>query len=285
MITRPIGDDDIHAYVDGQLDLARRAEIEAWLAENPEAAARAAFYARSNEALHQSFDPVLAEPVPAEMSTPKRRRFVLPWRSAAVAASFALIGLAGGWFAHGAFTEPVVVERLVAVPQPMPTQAALAHSAYASEVRHPVEVGADEEAHLVRWLTNRMGKPVKAPKLEAMGYRLMGGRLLPAQRGRQRRLPVHVRECERHAHHAVHPHAERQPAADGVPLRDREQRRRRVLLDRPQPRLRAVGQHAEGRSAAPRARNLRPAHFISAATPGSSLPSSHSRKAPPAVET
>jgi anti-sigma factor RsiW len=24
-----------------------------------------------------------------------------------------------------------------------------------------------------------MGKPVKAPKLEAMGYRLMGGRLLP----------------------------------------------------------------------------------------------------------
>ena len=179
MITRPIGDDDIHAYVDGQLDLARRAEIEAWLAENPEAAARAAFYARSNEALHQSFDPVLAEPVPAEMSTPKRRRFVLPWRSGAVAASFALVGLAGGWFAHGAFTEPVVVERMVAVPQPMPTQAALAHSAYASEVRHPVEVGADEEAHLVRWLTNRMGKPVKAPKLEAMGYRLMGGRLLP----------------------------------------------------------------------------------------------------------
>jgi anti-sigma factor RsiW len=179
MIARPIGDDDIHAYVDGQLDPTRRTEVEAWLSENPDAAARAAFYARSNEALHQSFDPVLAEPVPAEMSMPKRRRFVLPWRSAAIAASFALIGLAGGWFAHEAVTKPEIVERVVAVPQPMPTQAALAHSAYASEVRHPVEVGADEEAHLVRWLTNRMGKPVKAPKLEALGYRLMGGRLLP----------------------------------------------------------------------------------------------------------
>lgn len=179
MNTRPVGDDDIHAYVDGQLDLARRAEVQAWLAENPEAAARAAFYERSNEALHQSFDPILVEPIPAEMSTPKRRRLALPWRSAAVAACFALIGLAGGWYAHEALTEPTIVERIVAVPQPMATQAALAHSAYASEVRHPVEVGADEEAHLVRWLTNRMGKPVKAPKLDAMGYRLMGGRLLP----------------------------------------------------------------------------------------------------------
>jgi anti-sigma factor RsiW len=180
MIARPIGDDDIHAYVDRQLDPPRRAEVETWLADNPEAAARAAFYARSNEALHQSFDAVLAEPVPAEMTTPQRRRAPLPWRSAAVAACFAVLGLAGGWFAHEALTEPTVVERIVAVAQPVQTQAALAHSAYASEVRHPVEVGADEEAHLVRWLTNRMGKPVKAPKLEAMGYRLMGGRLLPS---------------------------------------------------------------------------------------------------------
>lgn len=179
MITRPIGDDDIHAYVDGQLDPARRAAVETWLAENPEAAARAAFYARTNEALHQRFDHVLSEPVPAAMRTPRRRMFAELPRRAAVAASWLLVGLAGGWFAHMALGEPTVVERVVAVAPPMPAQAAVAHAAYASEVRHPVEVGADEEAHLVRWLTNRMGKPVKAPKLEAMGYRLMGGRLLP----------------------------------------------------------------------------------------------------------
>jgi anti-sigma factor RsiW len=178
MIARPIGDDDIHAYVDGQLEPARRADVEAWLAENPEAAARAAFYARTNEALHQRFDHVLAEPVPAAMRAPQRR-FVMPWRGAALAASALIVGLAGGWFAHTALVEPEIVERVVAVAPPMPTQAAVAHLAYASEVRHPVEVGADEEAHLVRWLTNRMGKPVKAPKLEAMGFRLMGGRLLP----------------------------------------------------------------------------------------------------------
>jgi anti-sigma factor RsiW len=177
VIARPVGDDDVHAYVDGQLDPARRAAVEAWLAENPEAAARAAFYARTNEALHQRFDHVLSEPVPAAMRAPRRRRLAAPLRSAAFAASWLIAGLVGGWFAQTALVDPKVV--VVTVAPPMPAQAAIAHAAYASEVRHPVEVGADEEAHLVRWLTNRMGKPVKAPKLEALGYRLMGGRLLP----------------------------------------------------------------------------------------------------------
>jgi anti-sigma factor RsiW len=178
MIARPIGDDDIHAYVDGALDPERRAEVETWLAENPDAATRAAFYARTNEALHQRFDHILSEPVPEEMSKPRRSRWpAISVRGAAVAASWLIVGLGGGWFAHQALTPPKVVERVVAMP--MPQLAAIAHSAYAAEVRHPVEVGADEEEHLVRWLTNRMGKPVKAPRLEEQGYRLMGGRLLP----------------------------------------------------------------------------------------------------------
>ena len=45
-------------------------------------------------------------------------------------------------------------------------------------MRHPVEVKADE-AHLVRWLAKRVGADVRAPALGALGWRLMGGRLLP----------------------------------------------------------------------------------------------------------
>jgi anti-sigma factor RsiW len=179
MIARPIGDDDIHAYVDGALDPARRAEVEAWLAENPEAAARAAFYARVNESLHQRFDHIMAEPIPEAMTRPRRWRPTMSLRGAAIAAGWLVAGLAGGWFANELLVPPNVVERVVTTAPPMPQLAALAHATYAAEVRHPVEVGADEEAHLVRWLTNRMGKPVKAPKLEGLGYRLMGGRLLP----------------------------------------------------------------------------------------------------------
>ena len=53
-----------------------------------------------------------------------------------------------------------------------------AHSVYVPEVRHPVEVKADEE-HLIRWLTRRVGAPIRAPSLVDRGWKLMGGRLLP----------------------------------------------------------------------------------------------------------
>ncbi|HHB81479.1 MAG TPA: anti-sigma factor [Aliiroseovarius sp.] len=58
-----------------------------------------------------------------------------------------------------------------------------AHLSYAAEVRHPVEVGAAEEAHLVGWLSKRLGVNLSAPDLSAEGYHLVGGRLLPAGEG------------------------------------------------------------------------------------------------------
>jgi anti-sigma factor RsiW len=65
----------------------------------------------------------------------------------------------------------------------MARRAAVAHATYSPEVRHPVEVGADQEAHLVAWLSKRLGSPVRAPKLEDVGYSLVGGRLLPGDSG------------------------------------------------------------------------------------------------------
>ena len=59
----------------------------------------------------------------------------------------------------------------------------MAHVTYSPEVRHPVEVGADQEAHLVAWLSKRLGTPLKVPHLGALGYALVGGRLLPGDRG------------------------------------------------------------------------------------------------------
>ena len=58
-----------------------------------------------------------------------------------------------------------------------------AHRTFAVEVRHPVEVDAAQEAHLVQWLSKRLGRPLVVPDLSATGYRLMGGRLLPAGSG------------------------------------------------------------------------------------------------------
>jgi anti-sigma factor RsiW len=58
-----------------------------------------------------------------------------------------------------------------------------AHRTFSVETRHPVEVGANEEAHLVQWLSKRLGHRLIAPDLTALGFQLMGGRLLPADSG------------------------------------------------------------------------------------------------------
>jgi anti-sigma factor RsiW len=58
-------------------------------------------------------------------------------------------------------------------------RAAIAHAVYSPDQRRPVEVGADHEDQLVTWLSKRMGAPMKPPHVQALGYPLDGGRLLP----------------------------------------------------------------------------------------------------------
>ncbi|MFN7645348.1 MAG: anti-sigma factor family protein [Burkholderiales bacterium] len=61
--------------------------------------------------------------------------------------------------------------------------AAVAHGVYVPEVRHPVEVSADQRGHLVAWLSKRLGAQLAAPDLVPEGFELVGGRLLPGERG------------------------------------------------------------------------------------------------------
>jgi anti-sigma factor RsiW len=167
---------DLHAYVDGALPAARIAEVEAYLAERPEEAARLAAYREQIVALHREFDPVLDEPPPQRLRVP-RRHWIRPLaRYAAVVASFALGGVIG-WQLH-AYTADQQAEATS-----WPRRAAIAHVVYSPEVRHPVEVGADQEAHLVTWLSKRLGASLRVPHLGELGYALVGGRLLPGDRG------------------------------------------------------------------------------------------------------
>ena len=171
----PVTDPDLMAYVDGRLPEARRAEVETWLAARPEESERIAAYRRQNEDLRALFDPVLEEPVPGRLRRVLRR--TARWRGFAFAAGFTALGLAVGtllgWQLH--------VQRppLLGFGAGIARNAAVAHATYSPEVRHPVEVGADQEQHLVAWLSKRLGTNVRAPKLEPSGFNLVGGRLLP----------------------------------------------------------------------------------------------------------
>lgn len=173
----PVTEAELHAYIDGLLPSERRAEIEAYLAAYPEDAQRVRAWAEQNQALHAWFDPVLAEALPARVRRPALARRMPPaLRYAAVAAWFALGGVTG-WYVHAYNTAKSADSIAFA------REAVIAHAVYSPEVRHPVEVGADQEAHLVGWLSKRLGASLKVPHLLAVGYPLVGGRLLPGNQG------------------------------------------------------------------------------------------------------
>ncbi len=60
----------------------------------------------------------------------------------------------------------------------MREEAFAAHRLYIGEVRHPIEVRA-EENHLLPWLSRRIGTTLRAPDLSKFDLKLLGGRLLP----------------------------------------------------------------------------------------------------------
>lgn len=161
-------EEQLHAYIDGAATDDERRAIEAAAARDPALAARLRAYQQQNEALHDAFDSVLHEAHTLRLPTADG----WDWRRWGGMAATLLLGVAVGFIVRG----------WMATPGAMPAiarDAVLAHAAYVPEVRHPVEVAAAEEQHLVAWLSKRLSTPIRAPSLVAAGYQLLGGRLLP----------------------------------------------------------------------------------------------------------
>ena len=171
--------DTLMAYADGQLAADERASVEAYLLANPEAAAEIALIQRQNDAIRTLFDPAGAEAVPARLQ-PRRlaaetgRRRARSWGWAAAAILLVGLGLGTGWFARPLFDSPPASATLIA-------DAINAHTVYVAENRHAVEVGGDDSAHLSTWLSSRLDTVLGMPDLEAQGFTLVGGRLLPGE--------------------------------------------------------------------------------------------------------
>lgn len=194
-MSRPIDDDELHAYVDCALPPERAAAVARWLADNDDDAARVRAWREQNEALHRLFDPVLDEPVPARLhAAARRRRLASVLMRLAASALLLAVGGLGGWMLRG---QPA------AMVATLPNEALAAHVVFAAEVRHPVEVPASDHAHLVGWLSKRLGASLEVPDLAGQGFSLVGGRLLPAstgpaaqfmyEDGNGRRLTLYVR--------------------------------------------------------------------------------------------
>lgn len=199
----------LHAYVDGQLDSVMRSQVEQRLQGDAAARLRVEQWLLQRQHLRQLRREVLDEPPPQRLLqaagvATKRRRW-RPWRSQPVVAApvgpvdagagrgarwlgrsllamaLLLTGAAAGWYGH------LTLAARGVVPVRMPPallagglarEAIAAHAVYTPDARRPVEIGADQQELLVRWLSKRLGRPLKVPVLDELGWRLVGGRLL-----------------------------------------------------------------------------------------------------------
>lgn len=171
---------DLHAYADGELPETARARIEAYLADNPDEAAMVAEWQAQNTGIRSLFagydrakdiDALLVAPPHAIPSVPNR------WAVAAAALVVFALGAVSGHYGPALLAKP---DLQLAGSETLPKQAETAFTVYAAEVRHPVEVFADEEVHLATWLGKRLAiQNLKIPNLQPLGFKLVGGRLLP----------------------------------------------------------------------------------------------------------
>ncbi|RKE36566.1 anti-sigma factor RsiW [Paraburkholderia sp. BL23I1N1] len=192
----------LSAYVDGELPAAARAEVEAELAQQPQAAARVAAWRAQKAALRalygapqrneqgerNEFRESTGSQGPSDTDEPA---FIVvrrptPW--------WQRVGLAACWLAAGAglaLALGPLAPRLTGgawnglggQPPSFAERADIAYAVYTPERRHPVEVAANEEEHLVSWLSKRLNRPLSVPLLQEYGYSLVGGRLLPGEAG------------------------------------------------------------------------------------------------------
>jgi anti-sigma factor RsiW len=204
-----IGEDDLQAFIDDRLDGERRAAVEAHLAANPALAQRIAAERRQRDELRAALQAKSDEPVPArlriaKLAAARRAPRTRLWTSIAAAVAIFAVGATAGWFANGIAPSPVVTASAPTVG--VAQGATAAYRTFVVEVAHPVEVGVQQEQHLLQWLSKRLGRKLVAPDLSGFGYRLMGGRLLPGGSGAAaqlmyddasgRRLTIYVRAAD-----------------------------------------------------------------------------------------
>ena len=177
---KSVTEEDLLAFADAQLSNGDVARVETWLKTHPDDAARIRVWQQQNRDIQTIFEPyrrsrpgdatLLAGRVARRTPPPRGRKWVL---QAAVGLCLFALGVAAG----------VGYDRQPShdADARFSAEASSAFLIYANEVRHPVEVKADEKDHLVAWLGKRLGQKFAAPDLTRWGFSLIGGRLVPVE--------------------------------------------------------------------------------------------------------
>lgn len=173
----PPSEEELHAYVDGELDTSRHVEIEAYLQRHPLVLERVLEWRHTAHLLRSDLlHTVASRPNPRLDVSQVRRRLILRARVRMVAAAILVVGVAGGVAGGWQWG------RGTAAVAPM-ADAVEAYRVFAADANRPVEIGADNEATLQKWLSKRLGRSITFPDLHGEGFDLLGGRLLATAEG------------------------------------------------------------------------------------------------------
>ncbi|MFM0596597.1 MULTISPECIES: anti-sigma factor family protein [Paraburkholderia] len=181
----------LSAWVDDELPAAERAALEAKLEQHPQAAARVAAWRAQKAALRVLCGAPLRREYDERADATSEPGFIVVRRAAPW---WQRVGIAACWLVAGAgiaLALGPLAPRLTGgawgglggQPPSFAERADVAYAVYTPERRHPVEVAASDEEHLITWLSKRLNRPLSVPSLQEYGYSLVGGRLLPGEAG------------------------------------------------------------------------------------------------------
>ncbi|MFO1148302.1 MAG: hypothetical protein U1E62_07990 [Alsobacter sp.] len=174
--------------LDGELNEAEAAELKARLAASPERQAWLSQVARDRDLLRARLEAVLFEPVPQRLSFAEIRRSVearrrTRLRLAAAACLVLGLGFASGWGGHSlrtlldARSHPARLQAIV-------SDAVTSYRTFSADPRFPVEIAADRPRDLAALMSRGLGRKAPPPDLAALGFSLVGGRIVPSAQGR-----------------------------------------------------------------------------------------------------
>ncbi|SAI32870.1 transmembrane regulator [Bordetella ansorpii] len=172
-------EDDLHAYVDGQLDDAAHAAVERYLSRHPERARQVQDWQRDAQRLRAA---IAGVPMPRvnpaldpAMIRARRAARTRSWMAIAASLLFCVaIGSLGGWQARG--------WRMASAVAPM-SDAVAAYRLMVVDRTAPVDFAASSQDELQGWLDRNVGLAAKMPDLAPAGFRPVGGRLFATESG------------------------------------------------------------------------------------------------------
>jgi anti-sigma factor RsiW len=172
----PITEEELHAYLDGELPDARRAAVEAYLREHPDDARRLEAYRADGKAIGRIFSRDCAA-IPAKRSVSAISWLSLsaiPWRPAAAAVLLLAVGATAGWFGRERVND-TGMERLAG-------QAAAAHLILIGPGVESLATSSLDE--LSRSMSSALGVRTKLRDPSSTGYKIVAARIVPQAKGR-----------------------------------------------------------------------------------------------------